>query len=73
MPSDWNLGMADDLISSIDPDVKCVIAAFDHHLSYVKLAKAASILSRPNTIYIATNTDEQFPYKENTIIPGEFK
>ncbi len=70
MTDTWNHSRAVDLVSDLDEEIKCVIAAFDPHISYIKMVKAASILSRPNSIYVATNTDEQFPFGPGVVIPG---
>jgi len=51
-------------------DLRCVVAGFDLHVSYRKLIRAATILSRPDSIFVATNTDEQFPHKGGIILPG---
>lgn len=70
MPTEWNLDKMAELTSKIGPEVQCVIAAFDNLISYVKLMKAVSVLSRPNSVFIATNTDEQFPFSSSCILPG---
>ncbi len=44
----------------------------DLHFGYKKLMKAASILARKGTVFVATNTDEQFPSKSGKIVvPGK--
>ncbi len=47
-----------------------VVVGMDLHISYRKVAKAATILSRPDTVFVATNTDEQFPHKSGVVLPG---
>lgn len=56
---------------SLDPKVGAVIAGFDINISFKKILKGASYANVPNTMFVATNTDEQFPMKgTGLIIPG---
>merc|ERR1719394_1429933 len=56
---------------SLDPDVAGVIAGFDINISFNKILKGASYASRPGAVFIATNTDEQFPMSgTELVIPG---
>jgi len=49
----------DDIRSfKLDPDVKAVIAGVDPWLANIKLFKAASYLSRPEVLYVATDLHE---------------
>ncbi len=47
-----------------------VVVGMDLNVSYRKLAKAATVLSRPDTVFVATNTDEQFPHRSGVVLPG---
>jgi len=56
---------------SLDPDVAGVIAGFDINISFNKILKGASYASRPGAVFVATNTDEQFPMSgTELVIPG---
>lgn len=70
MPQDWTNDASHAVLKSIDPELNCVICGFDPHISFFKMAKAATILTRPNSIFVGTNMDEQFPVKGNMVIPG---
>merc|ERR1719508_723390 len=55
----------------LNPDVGAVIAGFDINISFKKILKGASYANQPGAIFVATNTDEQFPMKgTDLIIPG---
>ncbi|GFS01419.1 phosphoglycolate phosphatase [Elysia marginata] len=53
------------------PGVRCVLVAFDPHINYTKLIRAASYLKKPDCLYLATNEDSAFPSTNpNLAIPG---
>uniref|UniRef100_A0A0K2UIP7 Phosphoglycolate phosphatase n=1 Tax=Lepeophtheirus salmonis TaxID=72036 RepID=A0A0K2UIP7_LEPSM len=53
--------VAVDIVKELDPDVNCVIVAFDFNISYPKIIKAINYLEKPGVIFLASNTDERFP------------
>ena len=50
--------------------INCVISAFDIHVNYLKIVKAATYLSRPNVLFIATNDDVTTPQNDIAVLPG---
>ncbi|XP_059157934.1 glycerol-3-phosphate phosphatase-like isoform X2 [Physella acuta] len=70
-PDVLNGKLSDWLSMKLDPTVKCVVVGFDPHISYMKIMKAASYLTNPDCLYVATNEDGSLPVKEKNIcIPG---
>lgn len=50
--------------------INCVISAFDVHVNYRKIIKAATYLNRPNVLFLATNDDVTTPQNDVAILPG---
>ena len=72
VPEVWTLDTMTEKSLGLDPEVAGVIAGHDLHISFVKLVKAASFLSRPEVVFLATNTDGQFPMKSSqVVVPGQ--
>ena len=55
----------------IEPGVGAVIIGFDEHMSYSKMTKAATYLMDEDCLFLATNTDENFP-GETIMYPGKY-
>ena len=67
----WTLETLKHQPHELNPDVLAVIAGFDINISFNKILKGASYANRPGAVFVATNTDEQFPMPgTELIIPG---
>jgi len=67
----WSLETLKFAPLSLDPRVGAVVAGFDINISFNKILKGASYANQPGVLFVATNTDEQFPMKgTGLIIPG---
>eukprot|EP00092_Neocalanus_flemingeri_P022465 GFUD01024364.1.p1 GENE.GFUD01024364.1~~GFUD01024364.1.p1 ORF type:complete len:341 (-),score=100.67 GFUD01024364.1:92-1114(-) len=65
VPTDgsWSVDGVPFSLDELDKRVTAVICGFDVHLSWKKIMLAANYAARPNTLFVATNTDERFPLK----------
>ena len=56
---------------ALDTSVGGVVVGFDVNISFSKILKGASYANMPGAVFVATNTDEQFPVKgTNMVVPG---
>ena len=51
--------------------VTCVLVAFDEHISYHKILKAATYIKKRNCLFLATNEDSALPMPGDMVIPGQ--
>lgn len=54
----------------LDPEVTCVLVAFDEHITFNKIMKAATYIKKKNCLFLATNEDAALPMPGNMVIPG---
>ncbi|CAF3540689.1 unnamed protein product [Rotaria sp. Silwood1] len=54
-----------------DDNINCVISAFDIHVNYLKIIKAATYLSRLAMLFLTTTDDVTTPQNDVAILPGE--
>jgi len=56
---------------ALDARVAAVVVGFDVNISFTKILKGASYANLPGALFVATNTDEQFPMKgTQCVVPG---
>ena len=56
----------------LDASVAAVVVGFDVNISFIKILKGASYANLPGALFVATNTDEQFPMKgTQCVVPGK--
>jgi len=56
---------------ALDARVAAVVVGFDINISFTKILKGASYANLPGALFVATNTDEQFPMKgTQCVVPG---
>ena len=57
---------------ALDAKVAAVVVGFDVNISFTKILKGASYANLPGALFVATNTDEQFPMKgTQCVVPGK--
>lgn len=72
MAEDFGFHKTDEVAASLDPDITGVIVGFDMKINYLKMSKASIVVSRAgdDAVFVATNTDEQFPVRPGVFMPG---
>ncbi len=70
LPDGFSFLMVDEVASSLPPELNAVVVGFDMNINYLKMAKASMVANRPGAIFLATNTDEQFPIRPGVVMPG---
>ena len=63
-------GLAEWASIPLDPDITGVVAGFDENISFKKLTLAATYLSDPKCLFIATNEDNKLPTGTKVVLPG---
>ncbi len=70
LPEPWGNESIGQILSEMDPDVDCVLVAFDVNVSYVKIVRAANYLEREGSLFCATDGDAVFPVSGGRTLPG---
>ena len=72
MAEDFGFHKTDEVAASLDADITGVVVGFDMKINYLKMSKASIVVSRAgdSAVFIATNTDEQFPVRPGVFMPG---
>lgn len=63
--------IAKDVAESMSDDVGCVIVGLTYDVSYIKLVKAVSYLSKPDVLFLGTHQDTKFPITKGYIVPAD--
>ena len=71
-PNRWyDPRIAKEVEESMNDDIGCVIVGLSADVSYLKLIKAVSYLSRPDVIFLGTHHDPKFPISKGYIVPAD--
>ena len=74
MEDDFGFHKTDEVAASLGADITGVVVGFDMKINYLKMSKASIVVSRAgdSAVFVATNTDEQFPIRPGVFMPGGF-
>ena len=71
-PERWyDPNIAKHVVDAMSDDVGCVIVGLTYDISYLKLIKAISYLSRPDVIFLGTHMDTTFQISKGYIVPAD--